>query len=119
MAVSNYNRLQHFKAGADLSQGHGLFVKLGADGRAVVATAAADAILGVVITGAKENLELGVCAERGVKVPARASAAIAVGARVGIAAGGQIATVASGGFGVALEAGAAGNVITILFTGAI
>jgi hypothetical protein len=118
MAVSNYNRLQHFKAGADLSQGHGLFVKMNTDGRAILAAAAADAVLGVVIFGVKENLELGVCAERGVKVPVTAAGVISVGQRIILAANGRVTGGTTGGVGIALEAAAsAGQIITALFTG--
>lgn len=119
MAVSNYNRLQYYKAGVDLSQGHGLFVKMGTDGRVVPTDAATDAVLGPVITPVAENFELGVCLERGVKVPARVAGAIAVGDKVALTAGGKIATAATGAYiGICEEAStAADQIITIAFLG--
>ena len=120
MAVSNYRVLQAFTAGADLSAGAGLVVKLNGSGQAVVAAAATDPAVGIIVDGGPQDSVIGVCTDAGSKVPARASAAIAVGARVGVVAGGKIATAATNtiGIGVALEAAtAADQIITILYTG--
>ena len=121
MAVSNYHRLQYGKAGTDLSKGHGLFVKLGSDGRYLPTTAATDAVVGPVIIGVEENFELGICMERGVLVPAMASGAIAVGAKVVHGADGKIATAASGNYiGICQEAATAdGDIVTIIFLGLV
>lgn len=120
MAISNYNRLQYFKAGADLSKAHGQFVKLAADGTAVLTTAATDAVLGPVIVPIAMGLELGVCVERGVRVPAHAAGAIAVGDKVALTTGGNVikAPAATAYIGVCEEAAVAnGNIVTIVFFG--
>lgn len=126
MAVSNYFQLQAFPAGEDLSKAHGIMVKLNNKGQIVKCTAAADPVIGVVIipipyTEGDDRNCPGTCTERGVKVPAVASGAIAVGDKVALAAGGKIAKAASGTYvGIALEAAAkADEVITILFLGAV
>lgn len=124
MAVSNYFQLQAFPAGEDLSTAHGIFVKLNNKGQIVKCTAAGDPVVGVVIipipyvAGDDRNVP-GTCTERGVKVPAVASGAIAVGDTVALTTGGKIAKATSGvTIGVALEAATADEqVITILFTG--
>lgn len=119
MAVSNYHRLQYLKAGADLSKAHGQFVKVGTDGRAVLTAAADDPTVGVVITPVAEDFELGICMEHGVLVPARASAAIALGDKVALAADGKIATASSGNYiGICMEAAlAADDIVTIIYLG--
>ena len=120
MAVSNYNRLQYFKAGADMSNAHGQFVKLGADHRVVFTTAATDPVLGAVITPIAENLELGVCIERGVRVPARVTGAIAVGDKVALTTAGKVkkATAGEAYIGICDEAAtAADDIVTIVFIG--
>lgn len=126
MAVSNYFQLQAFPQGEDLSKAHGIFVKLNDKGQIVKTQAAADPVVGVVIIPLGEPYDAddhrncpGTCCERGVKVPAVISGAIAVGDNVALAADGRIAKATSGTcIGMALEAGTtAGQVITILFTG--
>lgn len=119
MAVSNYHRLQYGKAGADLSKAHGQFVKMGVDGRYVLTAAATDPVVGVVIVPVAEDFELGICMERGVLVPARASAAIAVGDMVALAADGKIAKATTGPYiGICQEAAlAADDIVTIIFLG--
>ena len=120
MAISNYHRLQYFKAGADMSNAHGQFVKLGADRRVVFTTAVTDPVLGVVIVPIAEDLELGVCIERGVRVPARVTGAIAVGDKVSLATGGKVkkAAAAEAYIGICDEAAhAADDIVTIVFLG--
>lgn len=120
MAISNYHRLQYGMAGEDLSKGHGLFVKLGTDGRYVVTAAATDSVIGPVITPAAENFELGICMERGVLVPARAAGAIPVGAGVSLTTGGKIMRYGGTGpyIGICQEAAtAADDIVTIIFLG--
>lgn len=125
MAVSNYFQLQAFPAGEDLSTAHGIMVKLNDKGQIVKCTAAADPVIGVVIipipyTEGDDRNCPGTCTERGVKVPAVASGAIAVGDTVGLAADGKIAKATGAYIGVALEAAAAADeVITILFLGKV
>ena len=120
MAISNYNRLQHFKAGEDLSNAHGQFVKLGTDGRAYLTAGPTDAVLGVVIVPIAKDLELGVCIERGVRVPARVAGAIAIGDRVAMDASGKVITAPAGAayIGICDEAAnAADDIVTIIFLG--
>lgn len=120
MAVSNYHRLQYFKAGVDLRKGHGLFVKLAADGTVVPTTAATDAVLGPVIVPIDKGLELGVCIERGVRVPARVAGVIAIGDKVSLTTGGKVMKAAAGAayIGVCDEASnAADDIVTIVFFG--
>ena len=120
MAVSNFNRQQYFKAGVDLRRGHGLFVKLAVDGTAVLTTAATDPVLGAIITPIDKGLELGVCIERGVRVPARVAGAIAIGDKVALTTGGKVIKAPAGTayIGVCDEASkAADDIITIVFFG--
>ena len=121
MAVSNYNRLQYGKAGTDLSKGHGLFVKMNTEGTYVPTTAASDPVVGVVITPAEKDFELGICMERGVLVPARVTGAVALGDKVALAAGGKVAKASSGPYvGICQEAAnAADDIVTIVFLGLI
>lgn len=125
MAVSNYFQLQAFPAGEDLSKAHGIMVKLNNKGQIVKCAAATDNVVGVVIIplpyveGDDRNCP-GTCTERGVKVPAVASGVIKIGDNVALAADGKIASATSGPtVGIALEAAAANEVITILFTGLV
>lgn len=120
MAVSNYNRLQYFTAGEDLSKAHGQFVKLGSDGRAYLTTGPNDPVLGPVIVPIAEDLELGVCLERGVRVPARVAGAMAIGDRVALDASGKVKTAPAGTayIGICDEAAhAANDIVTIIFFG--
>lgn len=125
MAVSNYFQLQGFPQGEDMSKAHGIFVKLNAQGKLVKCQAAKDPVVGVVIIplpfdeGDERNVPA-ICCERGTKVPAVISGAIAAGDSVALAADGKItkATEGSVAIGIATEAGTTdGQVITILFTG--
>lgn len=126
MAVSNYFQLQAFPQGEDLSTAHGIFVKLNDKGQLVKTQAPGDAVVGVIIIPLGKPYDKddqrncpGTCCERGVKVPAVISGAIAIGDTVALAADGRIAKATSGTcIGIATEAGTtAGEVITILFTG--
>lgn len=88
-------------------------VKMTADG-VVVATAAADEVLGFIQREAKAG-EVAQIMVDGITM-AKASGAIAKGAHVAAAADGAIASAASGKFcGIAMEAaGAAGDIVPVL-----
>lgn len=120
MAVSNYRSLQAFVAGADLSAAYGMAVKndTTAEDRVILSAASAGTV-GIVIEPAPQGGTVGVCCEQGVKVPARVSAAVAVGALVSVGADSKFKTAATGelAVGIADEAAtAADQIITILYT---
>ena len=119
MAVSNYRSLQAFVAGADLTGAYACAVKLGTDPNTAVLSAASAGTIGIVIEPAPQGGTLGVCCEQGVKVPARVSAAVAVGGLVAVNTDGRFKPAASGDLavGVAEEAAtAADQIITIVYT---
>lgn len=117
MSVSNFRAVQAFEAGADLSRAYGLAAVLNSSGKAVVASTANTAVLGVVIEPAPSGGVVGIVTEQGVKLPVVTGGAIANGAKVAVNASGKFVTFTTGvSVGVATQAAAAADaIITILF----
>lgn len=116
MAVSNYYSLQAFKATVSMTDGYGKGVVAATEEHAVKYPAAAGPILGVIIEPAPAGGTVGVCCEKGAKVPVRVSAAVAAGAKLAVGTDGRFATSADNVVAVALEAATgADQVITALF----
>lgn len=117
MSVSNFRAVQAFEAGADLTRAYGHAAVLNSSGKAVLATAANAAVMGVVIEPAPEGGVIGIVTEQGVKVPVVTGGAIPNGAKVAVNASGKFVAFTTGiAVGVATQAAAGANaIITIVF----
>lgn len=119
MAVNNYNIVQSFKAGVDLSAKQNYLVKFDATSKGVIICEAGELPLGMNIENAELNQTTGVVCTSGEKVAAVAGAAVTAADQLASDATGRVVTATVGDFvvGVALEAAAAADdLISIIYT---